>query len=173
MEETWKDIKGYEELYQISNFGKVRSKDNYRNGKGGFLKLYKGKLLNGHINNIGYVCFDIYKDGIRKNIKAHYLVSFHFVEGFKKGLWINHKDGNKTNNVYSNLEWCTAKENSLHAFKNRLIVRHGKIVLNLRNGIYYESIRDAYRSTIHNCSRSHFQKQLKQVIQNNTDFVVV
>jgi hypothetical protein len=171
--EIWKDIEEYEEIYQISNFGKVKSKDFFRNGKSGYLKKYKGKLLKGHINNLGYLCFDLYKDGFRKNIKSHSLVAFHFVHGYKKGLWVNHVDGNKQNNHFSNLEWCTAKQNSIHAFDTRLIVKKGEIVLHLITGIFYESIRQAHRSGLINCSRSQFQKQLRGNLENKTFFKVV
>lgn len=171
--EIWKDIQGYEDIYQVSNLGKVKSKDFYRNGKSGYLKKYKGKILKGHINNLGYVCFDLYKDGFRKNIKGHILVALHFVDGYQEGLWVNHKDGNKQNNEYKNLEWCTPKENSIHAFETRLIVRQGEVVLHLSTGIFYESIRQAYRSGLINCSRSHFQKQLRGNLENRTLFKVV
>lgn len=167
--EIWKDVKGFEGLYQVSNLGRVKSYDFYRNGN----KLYKGKILKGHINNVGYLCFDLYKDKKRKNLKCHRLVAENFIECEDKELWINHKDGNKLNNHFSNLEWVTPKENSIHAFDRRLIVKKGKIVIDLNTGIFYESIRQAYRHYSFNFSRSYFQNQLKGKIENKTDFKLV
>lgn len=104
--EEWKDIIGYEDYYQISNYGNVRNKKtNY---------LYK--LTD--INNIGYK-----RITLRNPIKrffVHRLVALHFCDGYKEGLVVNHKDGNKTNNYFKNLEWVTRSENDLHAFKNNL-----------------------------------------------------
>jgi hypothetical protein len=159
--EIWKDIKGYEGFYQVSNLGRVRSLDRKRLGKNGFIKIYKGKILKGHVNNLGYVCYDLFdKNNIRKNIKGHFLVAFHFCKGYKKGLVVNHKDGNKVNNHYINLEWIEFIENVRHAFRNRLIVKKGFEIVDLQTGIFFESMGDAYRSYNFNFSISHFKNMI-------------
>lgn len=173
MKEIWKDIEGYEGHYKISNTGKVKTITRVITMKNGVERTYKSKYLKGFVNNIGYLCFDLYLNGIRNNIKAHYLVAYHFVYGYKKGLWVNHKDGNKLNNKSINLEWITPQQNSIHAFDTRLIVRYGDLVLQKSTGIFFDSVRDAHRTGLISCSRSHFAKQLKGIKLNTTDFLIV
>jgi len=121
--EIWKDIKGFEGFYQISNYGRVRSltrKSNpYIDGrqhtcngiilKGGIIKTGKGYL--GHV---------FYKNGKIKNIYTHRLVAEYFVPNPLDKKTVNHKDANPQNNHYTNLEWCTQKENIQHAVRNGL-----------------------------------------------------
>lgn len=171
--ENWTDVIGYEGIYRINNSGKLLALSILRNGKNGFQKRYNEKILKGCVNTVGYLCYDLKKDGVRKNIKAHHLVGHHFVSGYKKGLVINHKDGNKENNYFTNLEWITQKENSIHAFKLRLIVRKGFDVLNTETGIFYESIGDAFRTGLIKYSFSQFKKQIRGMIENTSQFVRV
>jgi hypothetical protein len=169
--EVWKDIKGFEGYYKISNLGRVKSLPRKRICKNGLIKVYKEKILRGIVNNIGYLCYDLYLESERKNIKSHFLVAFHFCDGYKIGLVVNHKDGNKLNNHYSNLEWITFRENVLHAFKNRLIVRKGFDILDLNTGVYFESIGDAYRSFNFSFSLSQLKKMISGKITNVTSLV--
>ena len=104
--ELWKDIEGYEGYYQISNYGRVKN-------------VKTNNILSGDTNNVGYKRVTLYSP-IRKRFFIHRLVAYHFCEGYKEGLVVNHKDGNKTNNYYLNLEWVTRSENDKHAFKNKL-----------------------------------------------------
>lgn len=106
--EIWKDIVGYEDNYQISNYGNVKNK-------------ITGKILIGDKNSIGYRRVILYQPK-KKRFFVHRLVALHFVDGYKENLVINHIDGNKENNHYKNLEWVTRSENDLHAF--RLGLRH-------------------------------------------------
>lgn len=101
--EQWKDIKNYEEYYEISSLGRVRNKRT-------------GNILNGDINSIGYRRVFLYSP-ITKRFFVHRLVAYHFVDGYQENLVVNHKDGNKLNNQADNLEWVTRSENDLHAFK--------------------------------------------------------
>lgn len=71
------------------------------------------------INTAGYKRITLYNP-IRKRFFVHRLVAYHFCEGYKENLVVNHKDGNKQNNRSDNLEWVTRSENDLHAFKNGL-----------------------------------------------------
>jgi hypothetical protein len=170
---NWKDIEGYEGLYQVNNQGQVKSLKRERICKNGSVKIYHEKFLNGFVNNIGYLCFDLYNDSGRKNIKAHFLVASNFCEGYSSGLVVNHKDGNKVNNHYSNLEWITQKENAIHAFKNRIHIIYGFTVIHIQTGIFFESMGDAFRSGLVLCSLSHFKKQLNGSKENKTDFLVI
>jgi NUMOD4 motif/HNH endonuclease len=107
IKEIWKDIRGYEGLYQVSNHGRIKH-------------IKKNRLLKLINRGSGYLCVTLSKNNCKKIKYVHLLVGFSFVKGYKKGLQINHKDGNKLNNNCWNLQWVTAKENIIHAFKNKL-----------------------------------------------------
>lgn len=112
--EIWKEIKGYEGLYEVSNFGNVRSKTREvkrSDNKRGFYKS-RTKALNK--DNKGYLRVTICKDGIPSTFKVHRLVASHFI-GDIEGFEINHIDGNKQNNFVDNLEICTTKQNCFHS----------------------------------------------------------
>ena len=104
--EIWKDIKDYEGYYQISSEGNVRN-------------IKTQQILKGDTNNLGYRRVTLYTP-IRKRFFIHRLVALHFCEGYSEELVVNHKDGNKQNNNYLNLEWVTRSENDLHAYKMNL-----------------------------------------------------
>ena len=103
MEEVWKDIEGYEGLYQVSNKGNVKS---LVNNKG----VSREKLLKPIIEN-GYVRVRLCKDKTIKNYSIHRLVAKAFIENPNNFPIINHKDECKTNNSVENLEWCSYKYN--------------------------------------------------------------
>ena len=118
--EVWKDIEGYEEYYQISNFGNVRSKDRNKSTGKGFYKL-KGKELSKTKTSTGYFKIELIdKSGVRKSYKVHRLVGFAFIPNPENKPNINHIDGNPLNNHFSNLEWCTQSENTIHAYETGL-----------------------------------------------------
>lgn len=109
MKEEWKDIAGYEGLYRISNTGKVKSLErvNAQN------KHQNERLLKQSLSEYGYLSVGLCKGGKVKYLRINRLVAFAFIENpdpehFKQ---VNHKDENKTNNTYTNLEWCDCKYN--------------------------------------------------------------
>ena len=108
--EEWKDIKDYEGYYQISSYGQVKN-------------IKTGQILKGDINSIGYKRVYLYVP-VKKRFFIHRLVALHFCEGYQKDLVVNHKDGNKLNNVAKNLEWVTHSENDLHAYQLNLRKPH-------------------------------------------------
>lgn len=99
MEEViWLDVKGYEGRYQVSNKGRIKS-------------LYLNRDMRTFVNNSGYECVKFKNNRKTENFTVHRLVAMHFVMGYEEHLHVNHIDGNRLNNSFSNLEWVTAKEN--------------------------------------------------------------
>lgn len=124
MVEIWRDIKGYEGLYQVSNWGNVKRIKHdisiFRNGRIE-KRFFSERLLEPWKNRKGYM-----KVALRKNNKSyekfvHRLVAEAFMPIEDETLQVNHMDTNKENNTLNNLEWCTCKENIRHAYINGLI----------------------------------------------------
>ncbi len=110
MEELWKDIEGYEGLYQISNMGRVKSLA--RPCKGFGFKFTVDRILSQKCNSNGYKEILLSKEGKHKTVSVHRLVAIAFLPNPDKLPMVNHKDENKSNNCIDNLEWCTAKYNA-------------------------------------------------------------
>lgn len=110
MEEIWKDIEGYEGLYQVSNLGRVRSLPR---------RTTKGKILKTFIDYAGYEIVTLCNTN-KKNpsckFRVHRLVAQAFITNPNELPQVNHIDGNKLNNSAENLEWVTAKENINHRY---------------------------------------------------------
>lgn len=124
--EIWKDIKDYKGLYQVSNYGNVRSLTRNRlqyNHTGIAKRTYYGKFLKKQlIKTTGYYYVTLYDS--RKKVKmksVHRLVAEAFILNPNSYPVVNHIDGNKLNNNVSNLEWCTISDNVKHAYKIGLV----------------------------------------------------
>lgn len=141
MQELWKDIKGYENIYQISSLGNVKSCNYNRTGIARILKPIITK---------GYLCVGLNIKGQQKKYKIHKLVAEAFIPNPDNKLQINHKNGLKTDNRVENLEWSTAKENLRHA---------------LDTGLRTNSTEKQKQS-----ARNKGIKQRKNILQYNNNF---
>ena len=113
--EIWKDILGYEGIYQISNFGIAKSLQRNSLGKFGNVILLKEKILK-YNKTKGYLFVTFLKSHKIKNQSIHRLVAMAFIPNPDKKPCVNHINGIKIDNRIENLEWCTHSENTKHAF---------------------------------------------------------
>ena len=155
MKEIWKDIDGYEGMYQISNLGRVKSLE--RKDRMG--RLVKEKIIKPKDDKDGYKRLILYKDGKGKNYRIHRLVATTFIPNPENKPQVNHKDCNVSNNNVDNLEWVISLENNNHGDHNKKISkakRNHKSVskavmgVNLTNGLIliYPSVSEAGRNNL-------------------------
>lgn len=147
MEEIWRDIKGYEGIYQVSNFGRIRS----RYSKSGKKLISEYHILKPVEQKTGYLRVTIG----RKNKNIHRLVAETFLNNFNNLPQVNHKNGNKKDNSLSNLEWVNNKQNAEHALRTGLIKTKKIRMYNIKTG---ETIDFNIRSDI----EKYLQKKVCQ-----------
>ena len=122
MNEIWKDIEGFEGLYKISNYGKVKA-------------IRSNRICFGSYDKDGYRQLALSKNGVKKWFKVHRLVAGAFIANTDKFSDVNHKDEVKTNNHIENLEWCARAYNNQYGSR-------GKPVIQVKN----DNIVEKYRS---------------------------
>ena len=185
MEEIWKDIQGYEGLYQVSNLGKIKS----LNRISCINRQLTGKILNPIKQISGYYSIGLSKNAEVKLFLIHRLVAEAFIPNPNNYPCVNHKDENKQNNFVwvnkdgtvdlekSNLEWCTVKYNSNYGTRNKRLSDNHKGILNthksksilqfdLKNNYIkeYPSVAEVNRqlgygiSTICNCCKGKYKQ---------------
>ena len=138
--EEWKDIPGYEGKYQVSNLGNVKSLNYNRTGKEKILKPGK--------NTDNYLFVDLCKNGKEKKYLVHRIVAEAFIPKIEEKTHVDHIDGNRQNNVYTNLRWCTPKENSnFELCKKHISEANGKKVLCIELDKLFGSTMEAERET--------------------------
>ena len=149
MKEEWKDIKGYEGLYQVSNLGNIKRLESIvetGNIKYSRKTKYYEHLLKPSNHSAGYKVVKLHK----RDKYVHRLVAEAFIENPKNKPFVNHIDGNKTNNNVNNLEWCTQKQNVIHAFNNDLIKTRKMVYqLDKKNNLIrtWNSVSEAINAT--------------------------
>jgi len=135
--EEWKDVSGYEDIYEVSDKGKIRSLDRFdRMGR-----FHMGHERIHFIDNFGYPSISLWKDGKRKTKRIHRIEADSFLG--ESSLHIDHIDGDKTNNNLSNLEYVTNRENTSrgHVLRRRKKKGLPVGVYQKREGRYFSTIR--------------------------------
>lgn len=145
-EEFWADIPGYEGLYQVSNLGRIKSLAKTIVKTDGVIQNRKERIVKQSPSR-GYKVFTFRKDGEIKTLRVHRVVAEVFLHKPSEDMVVNHKDGNKSNNIYTNLEWVTQRENVRHALETGCM-DHMKlaVVCSKTNGDFvreFESIAEA------------------------------
>lgn len=153
MKEVFREIAGYNGLYEISNLGNVRSLGMWKKGKGNSSYFQEGRVLKPQKDKDGYLQVNLYKDGNQKHHKVHRLVATAFIENTDSLPEVNHIDEDKTNNRVSNLEWCTTKYNHNYGTRTeRMAETQSKRPLQLT--LDYTLIKEW--SSINECGRNGF-----------------
>lgn len=121
--EEWKDIPGYEGLYQASTFGQIRTCEGKTTSNARFkTRVWKQRVMkqkcNGSSRNDYRV--ELWKDGKHKTWLVARLVALTWCDGYQDGLTVNHIDGNHMNNNADNLEWISLGDNVRHGFETGL-----------------------------------------------------
>ena len=123
--ETWKAVVGFENGYEVSSHGRVRSIDRTTTNKAGIQKSYKGKLLNLRSHN-GYKIVNLSYVGLRKTVAVHRMVALAFLGVPPDGYEVCHRDGCPSNNMLSNLRWDSPYKNSADKAKHGTVINGSK-----------------------------------------------
>ena len=107
MVEEWRYVPGYDQLYEASSMGRVKS----------YQRCKSGKIMTPHLRNDGYYETYLCKNGVHKMWAVHRIVATSFLENPESKPTVNHIDGNTANNAVSNLEWATMSEQGLHSYR--------------------------------------------------------
>lgn len=166
--EIWKPVFGYENYYEVSNKGNVRSIGNFQMCNGGKRPIC---YLTKNVHKQGYLFVRLYKDKKQKCFFVHRLVAKAFIPEQKEKLFVNHIDGNKSNNNVENLEWCSRSENIMHAYKNRL--NKQSIIVNIidkKTNQKYKFVSYALASTFIKQNIAYISARLKENIYENKNY---
>ena len=163
--EIWKEIPGYEGYFEVSNLGNFRSKDRIIKYKQNGTRLYPGKPLKVELMQDGYSRIVLMKEAIRKRYMCHRLVAETFIPNPNNLPYVNHKDGNRSNNYVDNLEWCTQSENEQHSVNILGKTMKGKTcpkkVLCIETNVLYNSMNECIKWLGNNSCIEGLHKAIK------------
>ena len=154
--EIWKDISGYEGLYQVSNMGNVKSLERTVWNNRGYYKTIQERILKGRKVSNGYLQVQLCQDGKAKNYLVHRLVASAFLENPMGYTEVNHIDEDKTNNCAKNLEYCSRSYNMTYNGRAKKVgkkvaekLSKPVIAIDKRTGLIIEfvSVHEASRQT--------------------------
>jgi len=120
MEEQWKDVIGFEGLYKVSSLGRIKSIDRYIHYKKGERHI-ASKIIKSFINKQGYFCIILTRNQAHIDKRVNRVVAMAFIPNPSNLPQVNHKDENKLNNMVSNLEWVTCKQNANYGNRNKTL----------------------------------------------------
>lgn len=155
--ENWKDIKGYEGYYQVSDQGNVKR-------LAGSPKCKQDRLLKHSVSSNGYLFVTLSKDGKSKMFRIHRLVmeTFNPIENMET-MDVNHIDEDITHNWLDNLQWCTHQENLNYGNRAKKYSQsRGHKVKCIETGIVYDSMREAERQT--GCPHTHISECVRGIV---------
>lgn len=159
-EEIWKDIIGYEGLYQVSSLGRVRSLDKYDSMN----RFYEGRILKLFADRLGYLSVVLYSNSKRKHYLVHRLVAEAFIHNPDNLPQVNHKDENPSNDNVENLEWCDGKYN----------VNYGTRIdrirdIRLKNGTYTGLSKEEYRKKWYQEKKDKINERRREYYRENRE----
>jgi len=143
----WRDVVGYEGIYEVSETGEVRTKEGkttYTKKHG--VRRWKQRVMKQKVTKDNTCRVILWKGGVEQTWLVHRLVALAFIPQIEGKEYINHKDGNRLNNQVDNLEWCTHEENSNHAFDTGLMPTNKRVILldvNTHETHYFRSMSKA------------------------------
>lgn len=170
----WKDVVGYEGIYEVSNDGQVRThKDKVTYTKRHGERKWKQRILKEKNPKGRDVRVSLWKNGKEKTFLVHRLVAYAFIPEVEGKVSINHKDGNPRNNRVENLEWCNHLENNRHAFENGLMNTNKHIILvDKKTKEKHEFISMTRASAFLGRSHNYISSLLKRGISEIEDYYI-
>ena len=155
--EIWLPIEDYENIYWVSNKGRVKN---------------NRKVMKYYTNNSGYQCIDLTVNKVKKKFLVHRLVASHFIDNTYALLEVNHIDENKDNNCVENLEWCTRSYNLKHSAANgayntrpTLGKKHKIACSSKYHNVTWDKNRERWQASIRQGGKTWYQKRFKTEVE--------
>ena len=173
MIEEWRPISGYEGLYEVSSYGRVRSLDRYIIDILGHRRLQKGKVLSSIKDKGGYLVVNLQG----RMFKIHRLVAQAFIPNQDNFPQVNHRDEDKTNNIAENLEWCTAKYNINYGSRQERSIntkiKNGDVNeenVGLCREEYLKKYYQDHKDKICDSRRSYYQENKDRICEQHKEY---
>ena len=167
--------RGYRNRRKFINMKQISGYENYKISEDGIVySSYTNSVKRTSLHRQGYFLIGLYKDKVEKKMLVHRLVAMTYIDNPNGYKYVNHIDGDKKNNHIGNLEWVTSSDNQKHAYKNGLKIAsrktiNNKIVINIENGVYYNSIKEA--ALVYGLGKSNLAQMLRGQVRNKTNLI--